>query len=197
MELAFLKYKKCTERQGQRCSEPTNFPARRAARRSMNSSIAPSARTSSPGSSRAGKSCRPARALAEHLNVSKITVETAYAQLLAEGYVTARQRAGYYVEQLSALQPAEPQPRVPVKPEAPEPPAKPSAALFPFSVWAKLMRGVILDEGEALLRPMPGAGLYALRARDLRRSAPSPWHARRAAAGLYRRGRGIFLHLLL
>ena len=32
MELAFLKYKKCTERQGQRCSEPTNFPARRAAR---------------------------------------------------------------------------------------------------------------------------------------------------------------------
>ena len=103
------------------------------------------------------------RALAEHLNVSKITVETAYAQLLAEGYVTARQRSGYYVEQLSALQPAEPQPRVPVKPEAPEPPAKPSAALFPFSVWAKLMRGVILDEGEALLRPMPGAGLYALR----------------------------------
>ena len=103
------------------------------------------------------------RALAEHLNVSKITVETAYAQLLAEGYVTARQRSGYYVEQLSALQPAEPQPRVPAKPEAPEPPAKPSAALFPFSVWAKLMRGVILDEGEALLRPMPGAGLYALR----------------------------------
>ena len=103
------------------------------------------------------------RALAEHLNVSKITVETAYAQLLAEGYVTARQRSGYYVEQLSALQPAEPQPRVPVKPEAQEPPAKLSAALFPFSVWAKLMRGVILDEGDALLRPMPDAGLYALR----------------------------------
>lgn len=77
--------------------------------------------------------------------------------------MTAQQRSGYYVEQLSALQPAEPQPRVPAKPEAPEPPAKPSAALFPFSVWAKLMRGVILDEGEALLRPMPGAGLYALR----------------------------------
>ena len=38
------------------------------------------------------------RALAEHLNVSKITVETAYAQLLAEGYVTARQRSGYYVD---------------------------------------------------------------------------------------------------
>ena len=103
------------------------------------------------------------RALAEHLNVSKITVETAYAQLLAEGYITARQRSGYYVEQLSALQPVEPQQPVPVKPEAPEAPAKPSAALFPFSVWAKLMRGVILDEGEALLRPMPGAGLSALR----------------------------------
>lgn len=137
------------------------------------------------------------RALAEHLNVSKITVETAYAQLLAEGYVTARQRSGYYVEQLSALQPAEPQPRVPVKPEAPEPPAKPSAALFPFSVWAKLMRGVILDEGEALLRPMPGAGLYALRRAicdDLLRRRGMHVEPRQVYIGA---GAEYFYHLLL
>ena len=137
------------------------------------------------------------RALAEHLNVSKITVETAYAQLLAEGYVTARQRSGYYVEQLSALQPAEPQPRVPAKPEAPEPPAKPSAALFPFSVWAKLMRGVILDEGEALLRPMPGAGLYALRRAicdDLLRRRGMHVEPRQVYIGA---GAEYFYHLLL
>ena len=105
------------------------------------------------------------RALAEHLNVSRITVETAYAQLLAEGYVTARPRSGYYVEQIAALRPAAPPQCLPqnAAPELRDAPAKPSAALFPFSVWAKLMRGVILDEGEALLRPMPGAGLFALR----------------------------------
>ena len=34
------------------------------------------------------------RALSEHLGVSRVTVETAYAQLLAEGYVTSRERAG-------------------------------------------------------------------------------------------------------
>ena len=34
------------------------------------------------------------RALAEHLGLSRVTVETAYAQLLAEGYLTSRPRAG-------------------------------------------------------------------------------------------------------
>ena len=38
------------------------------------------------------------RALSEHLGVSRVTVETAYAQLLAEGYVPSRERAGYFVE---------------------------------------------------------------------------------------------------
>ena len=39
------------------------------------------------------------RALAENLEVSKITVETAYHQLLAEGYITSREKVGYFVEQ--------------------------------------------------------------------------------------------------
>ena len=37
------------------------------------------------------------RALAEHLSLSKITVETAYAQLLDEGYLTSRERSGYFL----------------------------------------------------------------------------------------------------
>lgn len=36
------------------------------------------------------------RALARHLGVSVITVEGAYAQLVAEGYLVARERRGYY-----------------------------------------------------------------------------------------------------
>lgn len=103
------------------------------------------------------------RALAEHLGLSRVTVETAYAQLLAEGYLTSRPRAGYFVEQLT---PQELPPRV-SEPEAPPPEPETaqsrSAQLFPFSVWARLMRGVLLDRRQELLRPAPDAGLPALR----------------------------------
>ena len=43
------------------------------------------------------------RALAEHLSLSKITVETAYAQLLDEGYLTSRERSGYFVAHMPLL----------------------------------------------------------------------------------------------
>lgn len=103
------------------------------------------------------------RALAEHLGLSRVTVETAYAQLLAEGYLTSRPRAGYFVEQLT---PQELPPRVPepaALPPEPETAQSRSAQLFPFSVWARLMRGVLLDRRQELLRPAPDAGLPALR----------------------------------
>lgn len=35
------------------------------------------------------------RAQAERLGISVITVENAYAQLIAEGYIAARERSGY------------------------------------------------------------------------------------------------------
>lgn len=103
------------------------------------------------------------RALAEHLGLSRVTVETAYAQLLAEGYLTSRPRAGYFVEQLT---PQELPPRVSepeAQPPEPERAQSRSAQLFPFSVWARLMRGVLLDRRQELLRPAPDAGLPALR----------------------------------
>ena len=103
------------------------------------------------------------RALAEHLGLSRVTVETAYAQLLAEGYLTSRPRAGYFVEQLT---PQELPPRVSepeAQPPEPETVQSRSAQLFPFSVWARLMRGVLLDRRQELLRPAPDAGLPALR----------------------------------
>lgn len=114
------------------------------------------------------------RALAEHLNVSRITVENAYQQLLTEGYLRSRPRSGYYAEVLETLpQPAPPlrQP-IPAVQEAPSP----SAGQFPFSVWARLMRGVLLDRQEALLGPVPGQGLPELR---------------QAIAGMLRRSRGM------
>ena len=40
------------------------------------------------------------RAFARNLGVSVVTVETAYSQLAAEGYLESRPRSGYYVEQI-------------------------------------------------------------------------------------------------
>ena len=114
------------------------------------------------------------RALAENLNVSRITVESAYQQLLTEGYLQSRPRSGYYAEVLETL-PQPSAPRCPAAAPVSEAPP-PSAGQFPFSVWARLMRGVLLDCRERLLAPMPGQGLPELRA---------------AIAGMLRRSRGM------
>ena len=104
------------------------------------------------------------RALAEHLSLSKITVETAYAQLLDEGYLTSRERSGYFVAHMPLLaQPPVRPARLPEKAQEPEIAQSAAAELFPFSVWAKLMRSVILDEGQYLLQPVPNGGLSPLR----------------------------------
>ena len=116
------------------------------------------------------------RTLAEHLSVSRITVENAYNQLMAEGYLLSRPRSGYYAEVLEAL--PRQQPLVQSLPAAPAPasPPTPSAGQFPFSIWAKLMRGVLLDRHDQLLQSPPNTGLSDLR---------------QAIAGMLRRSRGM------
>ena len=116
------------------------------------------------GSLPGGEKLPSKRALAEHLSLSKITVETAYAQLLGEGYLTSRERSGYYVAHMPLLAKMQPSgTNAPLPEEQPETQGSAAAELFPFSVWARLMRGVILDKGQYLLQPVPSAGLYALR----------------------------------
>ena len=53
-----------------------------------------------PGNPTPGEKLPSKRALAEHLEVSKITVETAYSQLLSEGYICSREKVGYFVEEV-------------------------------------------------------------------------------------------------
>ena len=55
------------------------------------------------GAIAAGERLPSRRVLAERLGVSVVTVAGAYAQLVAEGYVVARPRRGYYAESLPAL----------------------------------------------------------------------------------------------
>lgn len=44
------------------------------------------------------------RTLAQHLGISVITVESAYRQLAAEGYIEAKERRGYFVNELPSVQ---------------------------------------------------------------------------------------------
>ena len=99
------------------------------------------------------------RTLAQNLEVSKITVEGAYDQLLAEGYIRSREKVGYFVEEIDRLPPA------PVPPIREQLPARVPVDLtgtgtekFPFSVWSRLQREVMLDYGEKLLLPLPNQG---------------------------------------
>ena len=117
------------------------------------------------GNLAAGEKLPSKRALAENLEVSKITVETAYNQLLAEGYIVSREKIGYFVEDIPHRHTASP-----VKPVPKETPAPALVDLtangsgrFPFSAWSRLQREIMLDYGEKLLLPMPNRGIPELR----------------------------------
>ena len=112
----------------------------------------------------AGEKLPSKRALAENLEVSKITVENAYNQLMAEGYIRSEEKVGYFVESVDY-------PAVSAQ-IAPPPEVKKdncidltsnAPAQFPFSVWSRLQREVMLDLGEQLLLALPNQGLWQLR----------------------------------
>lgn len=127
---------------------------------------------------KAGEKLPSKRAFAKNLGVSTITVESAYAQLVAEGYLYSLPKRGYYVCGLEgpAAPAAEPVP-------APAPPAPAPARvseprtywadfagssvakdMFPFSVWVKLLRDVTAGEDEtALLTDTSAGGILQLR----------------------------------
>ena len=108
------------------------------------------------------------RSLAAHLNTAVVTVENAYAQLEAEGYLYAREKQGYYVAPVE------------VRTWEGEPPEQRPERLhpqwqldlgglgsgtegFPFSLWARLTRRVLTQRGEQLLRATPPNGVMELR----------------------------------
>lgn len=110
------------------------------------------------------------RALAAHLEISVVTVENAYDQLTAEGYIRSEAKRGYFVcpvdvppEPVSRKQPPEPG-------EAEERhwfldfvTNSTAAEYFPFDTWARLMRRTILDKSTDLLRATPSTGAPELR----------------------------------
>lgn len=122
------------------------------------------------GRLKAGEKLPSKRALARNLETAVVTVENAYAQLLAEGYLRSEEKRGYFVS------PVETRPAPAGAEEREEEKGEPERAWlldltsrgsgtegFPFSAWAKLMRRVLSEEGEALLRSMPHSGVPELR----------------------------------
>ena len=57
------------------------------------------------------------RKCAEELNLSRTTIESAYLQLAADGYIIARAQSGYYVTDIASLEPVQPKPRNAALPE--------------------------------------------------------------------------------
>ena len=112
----------------------------------------------------AGEKLPSKRALAAHLEVSKITVEAAYNQLLAEGYIRSEEKVGYFAENLQKLPSPAPIPDAAVQhAEDLIDLTGDSPSHFPFSVWSRLQREVMLDLGEGLLLPLHKQGLPQLR----------------------------------
>jgi len=129
------------------------------------------------GNLRADERLPSKRQLAEHLRLSVITVENAYQQLEAEGYIYTRPKRGFFVSQVDRLPGSTQTPAVPAAP--PEPQTwrldlrsnRVDSSRFPVSIWTRLTRQVLSEGSAPLLAPVHHQGLPALRqaiANDLR-----------------------------
>ena len=110
------------------------------------------------------------RTFSAYLSVSRSTIEMAYAQLDDEGYIRSRERSGYEVLPTEIRT----EPAVQIRSAAPETADSTvykydlrtsgvDASKFPFTIWARLMRRMLLDHGGELLQSGPSQGILPLR----------------------------------
>jgi len=111
------------------------------------------------------------RKLASTLKVSPLTVEAAYQQLIAEGYVYALEKKGYFVSKHVEMILSEPKDEdhfIYPKEEKQDYLYRfdtnvVDTTLFPNATWAKLSREVISESHHEMLNMTPPQGLYELR----------------------------------
>lgn len=112
------------------------------------------------------------RPFAKNLGVSVITVENAYAQLLAEGFIYSMPKRGFYVSDFENTTEEKKVPfkkgTVPVIGE--ESPCyadfssnQTPSDLFPFTIWSKVIREVLNDSRAQLMTNPPCGGIFPLR----------------------------------
>ncbi len=120
------------------------------------------------GTLKAGEKLPSKRSFSEHLKISVMTVENTYAQLIAEGYIHAIEKSGYFVNRIETMK-SFPQ----KKSSAIEKPKEISYFLdfktnhiseenFPHATLTRLMRSA-LSEKDGLLRPLQYNGVKELR----------------------------------
>ncbi len=121
------------------------------------------------GKLRADEKLPSKRALAKHLGISTITVENAYGQLNAEGYIYSRAKSGFYVSDLITQSASTEKLQSFFQDEEKEnyladlADNLPSSELFPFATWTKLMRETMSDNREKLMTVSDSEGIYELR----------------------------------
>ena len=124
------------------------------------------------GNLTAGSRLPSTRVLAENLKVSRSTTQMAYEQLLSEGYIDSEPCRGYYVAQIEELVEVKEAPAGRFVPEQEEKgngidvdfsPRGIDLDRFPFQIWRKISRNVLVDDNRALFLNGDPQGEYALR----------------------------------
>jgi GntR family transcriptional regulator/MocR family aminotransferase len=111
------------------------------------------------------------RTLAQHLKISVLTVQNAYALLLSEGHVYSREKSGYYASELDfTVKQGVKKRNLPFISEESNPKYfidfcenSINVENFPFSVWSKQMREVLCERDKELLSRIQNIGAKKLR----------------------------------
>lgn len=118
------------------------------------------------------------RSFAKHLGISVITVENAYEQLIAEGYIYSLPKKGFFVSkvddflrcnQLNTEEKLKEKIEFQLEEKAKKEyfvdftNNETNVSNFPFSTWAKLMREVLHDSQKELMAKSPAGGVVELR----------------------------------
>ncbi|GAB1665193.1 HTH-type transcriptional regulatory protein gabR [Mannheimia haemolytica] len=122
----------------------------------------------------AGDKLPSKRAFAKHLGISVMTVETAYQQLVAEGYVNTQPKKGFFVNALNLPEKKEAisvqlqkisseQYEKNKKWQADLTNRQTLAENFPFSVWTKLVREVLKTHQSELMERAESGGVWTLK----------------------------------
>ncbi len=118
----------------------------------------------------AGIALPPTRALAVELGVTRGVVVEAYAQLVAEGYLTSRSGGYTQVSRAPTAAPptTTPPPQQPAQPRAPHPAidfgyGRGNLAAFPRAAWLRSVRRVLTEAPDERLGYLDGRGAIELR----------------------------------
>lgn len=111
---------------------------------------------------KAGEKLPSKRTFASNLGLSVITIENAYNQLIAEGYIRSVPKKGYFAETIEKK-------NISLKPDEYMPEAFSESGeseenkMFPFAIWARIMREELSFNQDKLLAKPPFGGIFELR----------------------------------